>query len=53
MSGPSGSGTLIKLLARPGVNPESTASPAAKFIILLTTAGRDIAYELDEEYNDF
>jgi hypothetical protein len=45
MSGPTDSGTLVKLVARLGVNPGSTASPAGKFIVLPTTAGRDIAYE--------
>ena len=43
----------MKLMARLGVNPyrflvSSTASPASKFILLLTTTSRDIGYELAE-----
>ena len=53
MSGPTDSGTLMKLAARLGVNPfrflvSNTASPATKFILLLTTTSRDIGYELAE-----
>ena len=48
-SGPIDPGALMKFVARFGVNPITTASPAAKFILLLNTVGRDIAYEQGQD----